>query len=87
MIDFDADTAMKDMVTNALKKKVISVVFEKRDGSERVMNCTLSGELIPADKLPKGTDKFIPEDVRRVFDVDAGEWRSFRWDSLLKATL
>jgi hypothetical protein len=65
------------------------VVFTKVDGTKRTMNCTLSADLIPTDKMPKLPEngepiKLIKEnlDVIRVFDQEKQEWRSFRIDSV-----
>lgn len=55
-----------------------TVTFTKKDGTERVMNCTLRAELLPAveikeDKTPrKQSTTSMP-----VYDLDAKGWRSF----------
>ena len=66
--------------------KDLCVTFTKKDGSERAMLCTLSTGRIPADKAPKNQ---TPESedtgsAVRVFDTEKTEWRSFRWDSIIK---
>ena len=67
-------------------KSGVRVTFTKKDGTERNMSCTLVEGRIPADKLPKGgsesQDSSIAGSAVRVFDLDKGEWRSFRWDSI-----
>jgi hypothetical protein len=63
----------------------IWVNFEKKDGSEREMLCTLNETLIPVDKLPKTSSETSPSTIKPtlpVFDVNQGEWRSFRWNSV-----
>lgn len=64
----------------------VTVVFNKKDGSERTMVCTTSTELVPAEPVSEGItpkrEKKINEDVCPVYDVDAKGWRSFRWDSV-----
>jgi hypothetical protein len=66
----------------------VRVTFTKKDGSERKMQCTLLESRIPADKRPKGEsesqDSSITGSAVRVFDTEVGEWRSFRWDSVIK---
>jgi hypothetical protein len=68
--------------------KDLCVMFTKKDGTEREMQCTLVESRIPAEKQPKsqtsnsqtagqGNDSAI-----RVFDTITQEWRSFRWDSI-----
>lgn len=66
--------------------KDLCVTFTKKDGSERAMFCTLSAGRIPADKAPKNQTP-ASEDTGsavRVFDTEKSEWRSFRWDSVIK---
>jgi len=66
----------------------VRITFTKKDGSERKMDCTLIEAKIPADKRPKGTseseDSSTTGSAVRVFDTEIGEWRSFRWDSVIK---
>ena len=66
----------------------VSVTFTKKDGSERVLNCTLAESRIPADKAPKeGAAAKKSDEAQAVFDTDIGEWRSFRWDSVKSVTV
>lgn len=72
-----------------LKNGICSVVFEKVNGEQRQMNCTLS-----ANHLPVSTDKGheeaesvarrISESTIPVWDVVLQEWRSFRIESVLE---
>ena len=64
----------------------VTVTFTKKDGTERVMNCTTNSDLVPPvpvieNALPK-RDKKANEEVMSVYDLDAKGWRSFRWDSI-----
>lgn len=63
-----------------------SVTFLKKDGSERVMNCTTNKEYIPLSLQESSSDfqkiKKKNEDVIPVFDIESQAWRSFRWDSI-----
>jgi hypothetical protein len=70
-----------------LKKGVITVVFEKKDGTERTMRATLSDNYIPQvlaeyDGQEAKPAKQLNDDVQPVWDIDAGGWRSFRYDSV-----
>ena len=58
----------------------LTITFRKSDGTDREMKGTLVPSAIPQDKVPTGNDHVDNADVQRVFDVDLGEWRSFRWD-------
>jgi len=62
--------------------KNLCITFTKSDGTDREMRCTLSPVLIPAEKHPKQSDRSYPETTCRVFDLDKGEWRSFKWESV-----
>jgi len=63
-----------------LSSKVCEVTFTKVDGTERVMGCTLSKVFIPApgDELIEPMRKVTNPEVMPVFDMEKGEWRSFR---------
>jgi hypothetical protein len=61
----------------------VHVTFTKRDGTERILKCTLDESKIPEDKRPKEkTNSISSEEAIRVFDIEKQEWRSFRWDSV-----
>jgi len=76
-----------------LKNGVVTVVFVKRDGTWRNMRCTLSDNYIPQvpeepqvlqeydDHHPKPA-RTINDEVQKVWDIDEGAWRSFRYDSV-----
>ena len=65
------------------------VIFEKKDGTERVMVATLKENMIPDDKKPKGTGKAQPTDspIVRAFDVELGEFRSINTAALTSVAL
>jgi hypothetical protein len=65
----------------------MTVVFTKKDGTERSMLCTLEESQIPIDKLPKNTGKPKSDDAMAVFDIEKQEWRSFRFDSVKEIRL
>lgn len=70
--------------------KSVCVTFTKVSGETRVMRCTQSEALIPANKHPvkqeetgSSTVKRVTSpDICRVFDLDKQEWRSFKYDSV-----
>jgi hypothetical protein len=63
-----------------------TVVFTKKDGTERVMNCTTNPELVPAVEIVESVEpkkeKKVNEEVMPVYDLEAKAWKSFRWDSI-----
>ena len=70
-------------IINMLRNGVISVTFEKVDGTDRTMNCTLLPRYLPEefkDKKPMLTET-VPTNVS-VWDIDSSGWRSFRLSSI-----
>ena len=63
---------VEDLVT-LLRQKEVLVRFTKKDGSDRLMRCTLNPEVIPPiyGKSVKG-----PEHLVTVFDLDKDAWRN-----------
>ncbi len=63
-----------------------TVVFTKKDGTERVMLCTTNPELVPAVEVTESTEpkkeKKKNDEVMPVYDLEAKAWKSFRWDSI-----
>ena len=68
--------------------KDLCITFTKKDGTERKMFCTLCEGRIPAVKLPTSENQTTTSQTSgsavRVFDTEKQEWRSFRWDSVIK---
>lgn len=69
----------------------VKVTFTKKDGTDRVMECTLAPSLLPEvtiveDATPK-REKKVNEDVCPVYDLEAKHWKSFRWDSIKNVSL
>ena len=64
----------------------VTVVFIKKDGTEREMNCTTSSTLVPPIEIKESSgpkkEKKPNDEVMPVYDLDAKGWRSFRWDSI-----
>lgn len=73
-------------VVELLKCEIVDIEFVKKDGTNRLMTCTLREESLPKQVDIEeliNTRKGNP-DVLAVFDVINQGWRSFRWDSLKK---
>jgi hypothetical protein len=64
-----------------LKIGPVTVTFNKKDGSERVMDCTLQPELLPPLPIKEDEETAKPKkenlDVVSVYDIKAQGWRSF----------
>lgn len=66
----------------------VTVTFTKKDGTERIMKCTLQPESLPKVEVTedKKTRK-VNQDTIAVFDVEAKAWRSFTLKSVNKVQL
>lgn len=84
-IDYN-DDGVRKMVRSILTIAEATITFTKKDGSERVMRCTLNSGLIPSDKQPKEDTevKSRTDTVQVVYDLDADGWRSFSWNSVIE---
>ena len=71
----------KDWLKGLLRQGIVTVEFTKKDGTNRIMKCTLSENKIPTENVPKGSGKAQNDEALAVFDVEANGWRSFRYDS------
>jgi WYL_2, Sm-like SH3 beta-barrel fold len=66
-----------------LENGVITVVFEKVNGEERTMQCTLLNEYLPKNELLSETTPRVQGDnLVSVWDIENNGWRSIRVDSL-----
>jgi len=72
----------RDELIEILKSRIVEVRFEKTNGEERVMQCTLREDHLP----PKNDSikKYKPNTkVIAAYDVDKKGWRSFRVDRII----
>lgn len=80
----DQDTLDNDIAVfrgwlkGVLTVQPATITFTKKDGTERVMNCTLRGDMLPVveikeDKTPRKQN----DNILSVYDLDAKGWRSF----------
>tara|TARA_B100000131_G_C17571868_1_gene391259 strand:+ start:187 stop:459 length:273 start_codon:yes stop_codon:yes gene_type:complete len=78
-------THQRDWIHSLLKARVCEVIFEKVDGSERTMLCTLREDYLPESQT-KTTNKKPNTDVIPVWDIESKGWRSFRVDKVVQVT-
>lgn len=79
-------STQKQTLKDLLRENVLSVVFVKKDGTERVLECTLKPDRLPAqNEATESKDKVRAEnpDVIQAYDIENSGWRSFRVDSVL----
>jgi len=74
----------RDWIKSHLIYGPVSVTFVKKDGTERVMKCTLKSDLVKDYEKKTDKVKTVSEETCPVFDLDKQEWRSFRFDSVTK---
>jgi hypothetical protein len=83
--------AFRSWLKGLLLEGKVTVEFEKADGTIRAMICTLDGENGAKYAVNESTEPIAVEntkppkvnnDVQKVWDCQAGAWRSFRWDRL-----
>jgi hypothetical protein len=64
-----------------LRDNICVVTFTKRDGTERIMRCTLKSDLLPAPVATKPTTEVkvrkTNPDTLAVWDLDKSAWRGF----------
>lgn len=84
MIDISTEWTDRDWdsfsnwLNGILHVNPVTVTFTKKDGTERVMRCTLQPELLPKVELKESAKPRKESNTSmRVFDLDKGEWRSF----------
>lgn len=81
-------TLTKEDYKKALLSGVYEVCFEKKDGTYRVMRCTLVNQLIPRTmkevlEAPfENQKKKENPNIISVYDLEKNSWRSFRVDSV-----
>lgn len=74
----------KSEIVKLLQNGFGEVYFTKADGTDREMYCTLQPMVIQKRDTGKVDNKSIGdnEEVVRVWDIEANDWRSFRIDSI-----
>lgn len=76
----------QEMIEKLVEGKC-KVIFQKKDGTERTMICTLQEGVVPPaskeDPLSQKKVRAVNEEVLPVWDVEKESWRSFRVDSVV----
>jgi hypothetical protein len=77
LINLDVEQR-RQTLQELLHKDIYTVTFDKTDGTERVMPCTLREDIIPESARPQGTSRVRKNDVMSVWAVESQSWRSFK---------
>jgi hypothetical protein len=75
----------KSELVQRLETGVVAIRFIKIDGSERLMQATLSEALIPQKQFESLSLRSESSSFLTVWDLEAQGWRAFRLDSVLEA--
>jgi len=68
---------------HVLKTNIATVTFKKKDGSIRIMQCTLDPKIVPAYVVTENKKtKKTNNNVMAVYDTEVEGWRSFTLDSV-----
>jgi hypothetical protein len=75
----------RDGLIDMLRHNIVTVTFTKVNGDERIMKCTLRGEMIP--NAPTQNGELVIEQKAKsnnvaVWDIEANGWRSFKVENV-----
>ena len=78
----DEQKIFREWLGGVLRTNYVNIHFRKKDGTIRIMNCTLQeGKTLDYEKKTDRV-KTVSEDTCPVYDIDKEEWRSFRYDAI-----
>jgi hypothetical protein len=87
-LDEEQLTKFRDWLIGMLKVGPVIVTFNKKDGAERVMTCSLQPELLPPAPVKESTTtKKENTNIISVYDLTAQGWRSFIVKNVTNVTL
>lgn len=73
----------KQSLYELLRNTVATITFTKKDGTERVMKCTLKEDIaIPHERKTERT-KEPKDDLLPVWDIEAAAWRTITVPNIL----
>ena len=73
----------KESLQELLRNTVAVVTFTKKDGTERVMKCTLNQDIAIPHERKTDRVKEPKEDILPVWDIEASAWRSITIPNIL----
>ena len=85
-INPDEISSAIDFLQKISAEDVVFIKFTKKDGSDRIMRCTLNFNRIPKEFRPKGVSlkdiltQIKKNKILRVFDIEKIGWRSVPFD-------
>lgn len=79
-------TTFRNWLKDTLHHNTIQVTFTKKDGTERVMKCTLKEDVLPKVESKEPSTRKTNDANLAVFDVEAQGWRSFTIRTVKRVT-
>lgn len=78
-----AKAMMIESLKDKLRTGVAHFIFQKKNGELREMFATTNPSLVKRHINGRGVSRELYA-TTAVFDCELGEWRSFRWESIVK---
>jgi hypothetical protein len=78
-----AKAMMIENLKSKLRSGVAHFIFQKKNGEYREMFATTNPSLVKRHINGRGVSRELYA-TTAVFDCELGEWRSFRWESIVK---
>ena len=78
-----AKAMMIESLKDKLRNGVAHFIFQKKNGELREMFATTNPSLVKRHINGRGVSRELYA-TTAVFDCELGEWRSFRWESIIK---
>ena len=78
-----AKAMMIESLKDKLRTGVAHFIFQKKNGELREMFATTNPSLVKRHINGRGVSRELYA-TTAVFDCEIGEWRSFRWESIVK---
>lgn len=78
-----AKAMMIENLKHKLRTGVAHFIFQKKNGELREMFATTNPSLVERHINGRGVSRELYA-TTAVFDCELGEWRSFRWESIVK---
>ena len=78
-----AKAMMIENLKHKLRTGVAHFIFQKKNGELREMFATTNPSLVKRHINGRGVSRELYA-TSAVFDCELGEWRSFRWESIVK---
>lgn len=67
-----------DRIRDILRNQELTITFTKKDGTDRVMRCTLDPNKLPIkENTETNSQRKTNNETMAVFDLEAQGWRSF----------